>query len=91
MADFTPGPWYISQSPSEPRIAFVMAPDSRPIADVWNVPHTKGAQALADALLISSAPELLAALQALYDRSSMEHWPVEHEMARAAIAKAVQP
>ena len=38
--------------------------------------------------LICAAPDLLRALKQMLERSSSEYWPVEQEMARAAIAKA---
>jgi len=62
-AHHTPGPWLFAQAPSDPRMAFVSTQQGRPIADVWNVPHTKGEQALADARLIAAAPELLRELE----------------------------
>ena len=65
MADakHTPGPLHVTQQASDPRMAFVVAADGRIVADVWNVPGTNGAQALADATLFAAAPELLAAVQ----------------------------
>lgn len=41
-----------------------------------------------DIALIEAAPDLLAALEALLSRTGMDYYPVEQEMARAAIAKA---
>ena len=41
-----------------------------------------------NARLIAAAPELLEALRRLLARSSSEYWPVDQEIARAAIAKA---
>lgn len=94
-AQHTPGPWRASQGTSAPRMAHVWSPDERIIADVWNVPHTQGAQALADARLIAAAPELLQALKgivALWDHHAVAHgdsaiYPL-HQAARAAIDKA---
>lgn len=41
-----------------------------------------------EAQLAEAAPDLLAALQALLERSGMDFWPREQDAARAAIAKA---
>lgn len=46
-------------------------------------------ESLADARLIASAPELLRACVQMLERSGSEYWPIEQEMARAAIAKAM--
>lgn len=55
MSAWTKGPLTVSQAKLDPRWANVHAPDGRVIADVWNVPGTKGAKALADANLFAAA------------------------------------
>lgn len=47
-------------------------------------------ESLADARLIAAAPELLRALIRLLDRSGCDFWPVEQELARIAIAQALE-
>lgn len=45
---------------------------------------------LADARLIAAAPELLRALIRLLELSGCDFWPIEQELARIAIAKALE-
>lgn len=77
----TPGPWvHRPAGPSVPADAAVFPVHGAvPVAEVISS---------RDAPLIAAAPDLLDALTKLLERSSGEYWPIEQEMARAAIAKA---
>jgi hypothetical protein len=80
-ASFTPGPWHVFEYCGAVE---VNAEGERAIAELWG--RGNQAQALANALLIAAAPDLLAALESvlpLLDKDLLvSHW------ARAAIKKA---
>jgi len=93
----TPGPWRIAgETPLDYRI--------QADADGVFVGHISklGAEGIANARLIAAAPDLLAALEGLFEHCAMthKHWgegcnqreaDAAQTAARAAIAKATQP
>lgn len=90
MAAWTKGPLTVRQDEKSSRWAFVIAPDGRTIADVWNVPGTQGAQALADATLYAAAPDLAEACEAALEHMewSTEQGHAAYLQLTAALAKA---
>lgn len=97
MSTHTPGPW--EWNPETGRVDAVQFRKPTTLKDgkeymqgLVALPYAcgEGNNIDANSRLIAAAPDLLRALSALLERSSGEHWPVEQEMARAAIAKAVR-
>lgn len=89
-ATFTPGPW--RSVAWNNHAATTIVADNGPIRVVIAECSGNGQYCddrLADAQLIAAAPDLLRALRLLLDRSALEYWPVEQEVARAAIKKAL--
>lgn len=95
-AQHTPGPWVIAESVGNKHTTSQMRRircaneglEHGAICEVYGV--RDGTIAAANATLIASAPDLLAALQTL-ERAIANNEPfsrTEHEQARAAIAKA---
>ena len=91
----TPGPWDVEPKGSR---HFVDGPDGLTVAYLDRAGVRERAEIEANALLIASAPELLAALEDITDRyaramkdSGVSHYTeamVEIRSARAAIARA---
>lgn len=81
----TPGPW---KHHSHGQVG----PEGATVCEVWSAIGADSedaiSQSYANIHLISAAPDLLSALEKLLAQSGLEYWPVEQEMARAAIAKA---
>lgn len=76
----TPGPWTMFRDPARVDRILICAPDKTIVAKVTT--------AFDDAELISAAPEILAALKALYARIPGEDDGVDWWNAKNAIAKA---
>jgi len=82
QATHTPGPWGYRKPPGPiPNVKFWIDANGIPVADV-----KLNGQPEANARLMASSPELLAALKAVV--SVADRATVEFDMARAAIAKA---
>lgn len=90
----TPGPWWIGIETDKGEVEVVS--DDRPYICMV-LPGAIDGLTLANARLISAAPDLLAALERMagafvpHPRDDTEGWREEHEaceLARAAIAKA---
>lgn len=94
-AGHTPGPWDLSQRNPYPGCRYAIMPDAN--GHGWNIAHVcNGEDAAANARLIASAPDLLAALEDV--TQELDEWLVDMcvpvatrekiEYARAAIARA---
>lgn len=96
MTKHTPGPWNFKPANASHKTRYISSPDDSSGGNwiVANILHSD-----ADARLIAAAPELLEALQALFENCAMIHknWGDGDnsraadnaiERARAAIAKA---
>ena len=87
MSTHTPGPWTLETKSSYKYGAFVKA-ERKIIAGVGGMNFTPDTN-LANARLISAAPDLLIALETLTEMVADGDWTtVELNEARAAIAKA---
>ena len=91
MSEYTPGPWRVVWFRFKGPL-HIMSADGRYVMDGNNASHAR-VRREADAALVSAAPDLLEALQALIheDGGSLAH-SAEHPKcvaARAAIAKAI--
>lgn len=87
MSAHTPGPWAAVEWERHAPTTIVRDVEGRRTV-IAEVEGGDSAEVLANARLIAAAPDLLMALRALLARSDMEYWPLEQEVARAAIAKA---
>lgn len=86
IAAHTPGPWLVRAS-----IPIVYALHDQPPRNRFSAlmqagrrDHVQHAELMANAMLCAAAPDMLAALKAIYDRHNAETMA----QARAAIAKA---
>jgi hypothetical protein len=85
---YTPGPWTVSEPPDA---LIVRTSDGRDIAWIDDSDQGEG-----NAALVATAPDLYAALVALYDLVPQLTWPAEHredimsalDRASAALRKA---
>lgn len=88
MNKHSTGPWNIGDKVRR----FIYAADDTPICECDSIGETSKATEIANARLISAAPELLDALETLCNRIELESatpldWP-SYKHARDAIAKA---
>lgn len=88
----TPGPWHAIEFNVHAATTIVSNlhdPSQRTVIAECAEQGRYSNDCLADARLIAAAPELLVALRAMLERSSGDYWPIEQQLARDAIAKAV--
>lgn len=93
MNGHTPGPWALDESRHEGSINRMEPFRHIGMVSLFQHDHTSKAENLANALLISAAPELLAALEECVriHGTDRDGWPIQTGYigaARAAIAKA---
>lgn len=86
-AKHTPGPWYIGMKPGP----MIYGPKGEQVSDMRHKPFTLVSEideSVANVRLISAAPDLLAALEAMIAKIDADKLPISCSLARAAIAKA---
>ena len=85
MKTHTPGPWIVTPTTGNPSKPYTVRMDVVTTSGEWNPAFVAGDILPADARLISSAPDLLAALERLTHPMADDE---DLDYARAIIAKA---
>lgn len=93
MSAPTPGPWYAKSGQSQmcsedTTVAMIgLRPNQTTYWWIFSDADEHG-DAEPDARLMAAAPDLLHALRALLERTSLDYYPIEQQLARDAIARA---